>query len=183
MTLSFAKRFFTAFILLSFLSQTKVLAENMTTIILLNGDPILAEITQEGDFVKEILEVPDYFTSSQSHERLVARSISKAKGLSHVEEEETKESPAMESLCSNKGIPISPMPTAKCMPDVPFPTNSVPGISTIPGDSHSQNFGVVASVKSSYEQIEYSDFYFRINPLYKDTSKKLEHEVVHRIMV
>ena len=48
MTLSFAKRFFTAFILLSFLSQTKVLAENMTTIILLNGDPILAEITQEG---------------------------------------------------------------------------------------------------------------------------------------
>ena len=58
--------------------------ENITTIILINGDPVLAEIDKKGEVIKRIIEVPDYFISTRSHERLVQLSIARAKGLSDV---------------------------------------------------------------------------------------------------
>lgn len=59
-------------------------AESLNTIILINGEAVLVKIDQKGEILKKYINVPEYFTSSRSHESLVQRALGKVKGLSSV---------------------------------------------------------------------------------------------------
>ena len=53
-----------------------------TNIILINGTAILADFDHKGEIIKKYSEIPYYFSSYQSHETIVKRSMVKHKGLS-----------------------------------------------------------------------------------------------------
>ena len=63
-------------------NSVKAEEEFITTIILINGEAELADITKSGEVLKRIIAVPEYFHSRSSHNRLVKRSKEKAEGLS-----------------------------------------------------------------------------------------------------
>ncbi len=58
----------------------------MTTIILINSEAVLVDLDERGEILNQHIRVSDYFTSSQSHETLVRRSINRMKGLSSADQ-------------------------------------------------------------------------------------------------
>lgn len=75
------------FLSVYFINPSETLAGDeavMTTIILINSEAMLVDLDERGEILKQHILVADYFTSSQSHEALVRRSIDRIRDLSDI---------------------------------------------------------------------------------------------------
>lgn len=67
--------------LLAALISTSIMANEkpITTVILIQGEPHLVDLAQDGDIVVSYGKVPSYFTSMAQHDDIVERSVAKYK--------------------------------------------------------------------------------------------------------
>ena len=47
--------------------------KTITTVVLINGDPVLVDLTEKGDITAIYQSIPEYFTTPKSHESIVAQ--------------------------------------------------------------------------------------------------------------
>lgn len=80
----------------------------LTNIILINGEAYLVDMDERGEILKQHIYVADYFTSRQSHETLVRRSINRVQGIGSINDDDSSEIASTAKTLSSQELNVFP---------------------------------------------------------------------------
>ena len=112
---------FTLSVNISFASDSE---EFITTIILINQQAELVDVTEDGAVLKRHMRIPDYFSSNRSHESTLMHNMKKIDGLSSVDNFEIPGDSHLPSECLQAMLATDRMETYSMLDHNNFIDNS-----------------------------------------------------------